>query len=314
MITVLIATRNGANTLPATLDAYCRLKAQDYAWKMVVVDNASTDATPAILETYARRLPLRSIRTEKRGKNVALNLALDELEDCALVVFSDDDIVPEPDWLNAIVGAAAQHPEFDVFGGRIVPVWPDSTPDWIFRLVDLGTVYAFTPPDLGSGPVAATKVWGGNMAIRSHVFAAGYRFDETVGPNRGQYVMGSEVEFTRRLERTGHRAWFIEDAVVGHIIRENQIRRDWIIQRAFRLGRYRFRCECAQLGSGVKLFRGAPRWTYRLLIAGIARYLKAKLLGDQDGQFKAGWDIALLRGYMYEAAQSGERSSSERPA
>ena len=70
MITVLIATCNGASTLPTTLDSYGRLNGGDYAWNMLVVDNASTDATPAILESYAQRLPLRSIRTEKRGKNV----------------------------------------------------------------------------------------------------------------------------------------------------------------------------------------------------------------------------------------------------
>ena len=314
MITVLIATFNGANTLPRTLDAYCRLTGGDYAWSVVVVDNASTDATPAILESYAQRLPLRSIRTEERGKNVALNLGIEALGDATLVVLSDDDIVPEPNWLNAMVRTAAEHPEFDIFGGPIVPLWPDSTPEWIFRVVDLGLVYAFTSPDLRSGPVAANKVWGANMAIRRHVFSAGYRFNESVGPNRGQYVMGSEVEFTRRLERNGHRAWFCEDAVVGHIIRENQVTQEWIIERAYRFGRYMFRHERPGLGSEAKLFRGAPRWKYRLLFAGVGRYLKAQLLGDRDGQFAAGWDISVLRGYLYEAAHHPGPSADKSPA
>lgn len=41
MITVLIATFNGANTLPRTLDAFRRLNGGDHAWSAVVVDNAS---------------------------------------------------------------------------------------------------------------------------------------------------------------------------------------------------------------------------------------------------------------------------------
>jgi len=313
MITVLIATCNGASTLPTTLDSYGRLNGGDYAWNMLVVDNASTDATPAILQSYAQRLPLRPIRTERRGKNVALNLGIETLGDGTLVVLSDDDIVPEPNWLNAMVRAAAEHPEFDIFGGRIVPLWPDSPPEWIFRMVDLGAVYAFTSPDLRSGPVAANKVWGANMAIRRHLFSAGFRFDESVGPNRGQYAMGSEVELTRRLERNGHRAWFCEDAVVGHIIRENQLSRDWIIQRAYRFGRFRFLQECTGFGRDTKMFRGAPRWKYRLLADAMGRYARASLRRNRDRQFEARWDIAYLKGYLYEAAHRSRTSAAESP-
>lgn len=314
MITVLIATCNGESTLPTTLEAFCRLKSETCPWRLIVIDNASSDSTPDILRSYVQRLPLRSIRTERRGKNVALNIGVEELRDEALVVFTDDDVVPEPNWLDAMVCAARDHPDFDIFGGRIVPLWPDSTPKWIFRLVDLGVVYAFTSPDLRSGPVSANKVWGPNMAVRRGLFSAGYRFDESVGPNRGQYVMGSEVEFTRRLERDGHRAWFCEDAVVGHIIRESQLQRDWIIQRAFRFGRFRFREECMGFGRNAKLFRGAPRWKYRLLLSGAGRYVKALLSGDRDRQFEASWDVAFLRGYLHEAAQRPRPPAPGSPA
>ena len=309
MVTVLIATCNGASTLPRALDAYCVLERGNYDWNVVVVDNASTDATPAVLDSYAQRLPLRSIRTEKRGKNLALNIGIESIGESTLVVFSDDDIVPDPNWLNAIVGAAAEHPEYDIFGGRIVPIWPSTPPDWILRLVDLGVVYAFTPPNQKTGQVGAKQVWGANMAVRSHVLSAGHRFNESIGPNRGQYSMGSEVEFTCRLERNGHRSWFSEAAVVGHIIRESQLTRDWIIGRAFRFGRDMFRQESERFGREVKLFRGAPRWKYRLLLSGAGRYLKARLAGNRDEQFEASWDISFLRGYLYEAAQQGAASS-----
>jgi glycosyltransferase involved in cell wall biosynthesis len=49
MISVLIATRNGARTLPAALERLRALRPAPVPHRVVIVDNASTDATPAIL-------------------------------------------------------------------------------------------------------------------------------------------------------------------------------------------------------------------------------------------------------------------------
>ena len=108
MLTVLLATHNGAGTLPRVLEAYQRLTPPMGGWRVVLVDNASTDDTPAILKDFASRLPLLALRTERRGKNVALNLGLEHV-DGDLVVLTDDDAVPEAEWLVALSQAAARH-------------------------------------------------------------------------------------------------------------------------------------------------------------------------------------------------------------
>ena len=48
MLTVLIATRNGAATLPRVLASYTQLEPPTGGWKLVVVDNGSTDGTAAL--------------------------------------------------------------------------------------------------------------------------------------------------------------------------------------------------------------------------------------------------------------------------
>ena len=77
MLTVLIATRDGAPTLPRVLDAYCRLLAPEGGWRLLIVDNGSVDGTAALLDGYTRRLPLRRLHEPRPGKNVALNHALE---------------------------------------------------------------------------------------------------------------------------------------------------------------------------------------------------------------------------------------------
>lgn len=302
-LTVLIATFNGAGTLERTLPAFERLVPPPGGWRMVVIDNASTDATPEVLARFADRLPLTVKRIEQQGKNLALNAGL-ELVVGDLVVFSDDDTIPDPQWLVALRSAADEQPAFDVFGGTIQPVWPSPPPAWVLSEVNLGATFAITPPDTASGPIPAAQVWGPNMAVRRRVFDAGHRFDASVGPAQGQYIMGSEVEFTCRVERAGHPAWFTDQAMVGHIIRPAQMQPAWIIRRAYRLGRHMFHQERDRLGADVPRLMGAPRWKFRQLAQQVLQGLAARLRGDFEALFRARWEASLLRGYLYEARRN----------
>jgi len=304
VISVLLATHNGAGTLGRVLDAYAELLTDDIRWHMVVVDNASTDATAILLEQYARRLPLLPLRTERRGKNVALNLGL---EHCRgdLVVLTDDDAVPAKEWLRSWMATSTSQPLFDVFAGRIDPLWPDGgCPEWIPRLIDMGAVFAITPERMSEGPVDAVWVWGPNMAVRRSVFDAGFRFDESVGPAAGQYRMGSETELTVRLQRAGHRAWYAPDIRVGHIIRPEQLDQRWIMRRAYRVGRQTFQAvrHAVQSGAQGPTFRGAPRTVWRLLLKEYLRLSRARILLDFDAGIRAEWQISHLLGYLHEAA------------
>jgi hypothetical protein len=307
-MTVLMATHNGQRTLPPVLDAYLRLQPVLGGYHLVVADNASTDETPRILARYADRLPLKVVPAPERGKNKALNKAL-ACREGALVVLTDDDAVPQPDWLVQLQRAAEAQPQHAVFGGAIAPVWPGACPEWIPRLVNMGATFAVTPAGARSGPVPAAQVWGPNMAIRREAFDAGHRFDESIGPSAGQYVMGSEVEFTCRLEKAGYRAWFCAEAQVGHLIRENQLDPEWIIQRAFRLGRHMCHQELAQIPPGMATWRGAPRWRYGQLVRQKVRSLWGHARRDFDTSFLADWELSFLRGYLSEAARlQGERA------
>ncbi|MFC3379122.1 glycosyltransferase [Rugamonas sp. CCM 8940] len=302
-MTVLIASHNGAATLPAVLDAYCRLTAPPGGWSLLLIDNDSDDATAALAAAYAARLPLRVLREGRRGKNAALNTGLAAaLADGAgsdpngLLVFSDDDAAPAPDWLLRLSEAAAAQPGFAVFGGAIVADWGAAPPDWVLRQVPLGLTYGLTAPELAEGPVFPGLVWGANMAVRRAVFEAGHRFDEGIGPNGASYAMGSETELTRRLHAAGQRSWFCPAAVVAHHIRPAQLRVDDILRRAWRFGRGKLR----QDPPGVfPQLLGVPRWMYKRALLEALGWLRAG--ADTERRFRHRWELAFLRGYMREA-------------
>src|SRR5882724_9338189 len=114
MLTVLIATRNGVRTLPRVLEAYTCLQPPTGGWKLVVIDNGSTDQTRDIVLSFLDRLPLEYLFEERSGKNIALNTGLAKLEG-DLAVFTDDDAIPSPDWLVSYRAAADTHTACSLF-------------------------------------------------------------------------------------------------------------------------------------------------------------------------------------------------------
>lgn len=310
MIAVVLASRDGAGTLPAMLPRLLRLRAPPGGHRIIVVDNGSTDATPRLLReaAAASAVPFAVLDEPRPGKNRALNRALPLAAEARLVVFTDDDVLPEPDWLERLSAAAAARPEADLFGGAIRPHWPGAMPRWIVGYgVPLGVVYSATDPGRAAGPIDVDLVWGPNMAIRGTVLRAGHRFDEQVGPNAASalYGMGSETEFNTRLQRAGHRAFFVPDAVVGHIVRAEQLDERWILGRAFRhgLGFFRYHPRPA---------RGRLPWVAGLpprLVADLAAHSVAaavlRPLPPGRLRFQTLWQTAWLHGaaqYLRSAA------------
>lgn len=300
-----MATYDGVATLPTVLEAYCRLEPPDQPWQLLIVDNGSTDGTAELIARYAGRLPLRCLREPRRGKNVALNLALETVLTAAggpapddLLVFTDDDATPARDWLRQWEACALAHPDYAVFGGAIVPDWATRPPEWLVRLAPTGLTFGLTAPSLADGPVFPGLVWGANMAVRRAAFDAGFRFDTSVGPNGQAYAMGSETELTRRLALAGYRCWHCAGARVAHHIRAHQVRTRYVLKKAWRFGRGKYRQD--RPGMFPELL-GLPRWMLSRYAVECARLLRDALRRDRDGMFRRRWELAYLQGYFHEA-------------
>ncbi len=301
MLTVLIATRNRARTLPAVLESYCQLNEPRGGWKLLLVDNGSTDGTQDVVRSFAHRLPVAFARNHRVGKNAALNTGLRFVEG-DLIVFSDDDAFPRRDWLVRLREAADSRPEFDMFGGVVEPRWQCQPPKWLIDAVPRGSTYTLSEPYLREGPVDAGRLFGPNMAIRSRVFDAGRRFHLSIGPETGRwYAMGSETEFVLRLQQDGGAAWWVESAIVEHYVRREQLRALWLLGRAIRAGRGLRRMP-RLLGTA------SPGPDYPSMARSLVRLGRwsaqaplTMLACDRKRMMKAWWTLSSVAGYTLEA-------------
>lgn len=259
-----MATWNGAGWIAQCLDSFCAMETPVGGYKLVIIDNASTDGTVDIVRTYMDRLPITLLFQPKPGKNRALNLGLEHIEG-DLLVFTDDDVIVTPDWLVQWRRAADQFPESDIYSGSIKPHWRKPPPEWLLEIINVAMVYGLTGERHQAGPVGTSLIFGANMMIRTSYFADGRRFDETIGPNGTEtFAMGGETDFTDLSDAQKTRCWFVSQPTVYHIIRETQIDPEWVAGRYIRSGHGGGRY-AEKNYDGPKLF-GVPRYLFRSLL------------------------------------------------
>jgi len=222
-VTVVICTRNRALQLASVLDSACQLVIPaGLVWEFVVVDNGSTDDTSSVVARYADRLPIRCVREDTPGLSNARNCGVTEAKG-NYICWTDDDVVIDPGWLAAYVEAFKQYPEAAVFGGRIVPLLQQPTPDWFEKAKDdWPLVCLLAQRDFGDKAVALTfeggKVpWGANFAIRT-LEQRRHQYNPELGVSPMHKRVGEETDVIYRIFKEGGIGWWVPASKVTHII------------------------------------------------------------------------------------------------
>jgi len=238
-ISVIIATYNRAEMLRGALESIAHLDCEGLSFEIIVVDNNSTDHTREVIESFMKRLPINYLFEERLGKSRALNKALNEVPLGRIVVFTDDDVVVEKNWLSAIVESCKRWPDYSVFGGRILPIWPnDEIPSWaISKWIQ---IRGFNRHDLGDSDCQYKENWkpnGANFWARKDIFRGGRCFNEAIGPRGRGGTLLDDVDFYSKLTDDGYEFVYSPGATVGHHVRTDMLTPAGVRRRASLMGR-----------------------------------------------------------------------------
>ena len=271
-------------------------------WKLLAVDNGSTDSTADILQSYEKRLPVTVLKEPVSGKNRGINRAL-ELAEGDLYIFIDDDVIVNEDWLLQWRATADTHPDYRLFAGLTKLHWPHEPPSWDLRVEHYSIIFG-TNEHMREGPCDPTLMFGTNMAIRASVFADGTRFSTSIGPDGSKlYAMGSETELAMRLKGMGYTTcWFAHSAQVEHIIRPEQMDMLYMIKRGYRFGR------------GQGLLRGKHHYLAPELLRrkNLLRWLAYPILMsfyDDKEAWARQWEWAVDQGFDDGIREANRQSS-----
>ncbi len=234
---VVVCTLNRSEALKRCLRA---LEAQTVApeqVEIVVVDNGSTDETPTVIKGFRRyaRYPMRWCVEERIGVTHARNRGVAEARH-EIVVFLDDDALPEPHWLAAHI-EAFDSTRADCVGGRITLTWEAPRPRWLHSSLDafLGRI------DLGEQRRPFVFPWyypgAANLAFRRSVFDRIGLFDPALGFRAGGVVGAEETDLCYRLEQAGGRLVYEPRARVTHPAPAAKLTRRYFRRRGYSAGR-----------------------------------------------------------------------------
>lgn len=241
---------------------------------ILVVDN---DAGASAREVAAR-YGVRYVVEAQPGIAAVRNRSLAETEDADLLVFIDDDEVPEPGWLGALLDT------YDMFrpaavAGRVITRFPDPIEPWV------RASGAFIRPVRRDGQTMTEAATNNLLLDLPQIRSLGLAFDERFG-----LTGGSDSMFTRQLTRRGGTIRWAQDAVVIEQEDPGRFTRPWVLMRTFRFGNASARVAVAAAESPIA--RAAAR------AAAIARGL-ARVIGGA-----LGWVVGALSASFPRRARS----------
>ena len=123
-ISVVIPAYNGQETIADCLRAIFAAEYPRELLEVIVVDDGSSDATPAILEKLKREgFPVSVIRQENRGAAGSRDRGIKAATGDIIFIISQDTFA-ERDWFASVVTEVARDPKLGIVQGRIALTEP----------------------------------------------------------------------------------------------------------------------------------------------------------------------------------------------
>jgi GT2 family glycosyltransferase len=210
---IIIPVYNHAALTRQCLDAVLACRSERVAQEIVVVDDGSTDGTAELLASYGSALEVVTHRQNAgfaRSCNDGAARATGEG-----LVFLNNDTIPQPGWLTALVDHARSHPEAVAVGSKLL--FPDQTIQHAGVVIcqdgDPRHLYAGFPAD----HPAVNKARPFQVVTAACVLIRRRAFEEAGGFDPAFRNGFEDVDLCLRLGKEGHEIHYCPKSVLQHL-------------------------------------------------------------------------------------------------
>lgn len=222
-VSVIVPVYNDPEGIETTLESLTNQEYPNDDHEILVVDNGSTDETPAVIKSFDQEYrPVVALsETETQGSYAARNRGIERASG-QILAFVDADMWVEDDWLESI-DRVTNREAYDYFGCdvKIVPVNQPPTLAEKYNMMT-GFPVAEYVEENHFAPTCC-------LVVQKDVIEAVGTFDERL-------ISGGDKEFGRRVNRNGFSQGFIFDVTMYHPARDSF---SALRKKAFRVGRGR---------------------------------------------------------------------------
>jgi len=281
--TVIVPSRGRPDLLADTVESI--LGGDELPAEIVVVDQsparnervAQAASAPGSIVRYAHRPDLVGVST---ARNEASRIARERV-----LVFTDDDVFVERDWLRVVVETVLADPEVLV-SGRVLAVEGDRADGFAPSCIESDE------PRLYEGRVWDDVLFSNNMAFAREVYDALGPFDERLGVG-APYRSATDNDYCYRALEAGYRIRYLPEAIVHH--------------RAFRpMTEYPKVMWNYGIGQGATLAKHADlqdRYTLHRLAESVSRRLRLAVAMRSENRSLARGEGAYALGLVYGGAR-----------
>ncbi len=309
-VSVVIATFDRVRLLQDSLGALASQEVpRSLEWEIVVVDNNSSDATAQVVAGFSTTtsIPVRYVFEARQGLSHARNRGIQEARG-SILAFSDDDVIPAPDWVARVAATIARW-NADGVGGRILPRWETPPPPWLienWRLLRRLSIMDFEGSGLLALPLKRQpQVWGANMAFRRELLERVGGFDPRRGMIGRRLFRGEESDLIDRALALGSRIAYDGALTVYHRIGSDRMQKDYFRRLAFDSAEGDAR---ATAFAGGLTLRGAPLSAYPRAFVAFWKWAALRVLrrpGTFDQELRWLESKGALTGYWRVRSGNG---------
>jgi glycosyltransferase involved in cell wall biosynthesis len=237
---IIIPTYNRPERLAACLHALVQLQYPKELFEVIVVDDGSSSSLEPVINPFQEQIKITLISQSNAGPAIARNKGAATATN-QFLVFTDDDCLPTPDWLQVLATCFATVPTA-LIGGRTVNLLADNLYSAASQLL-IDYLYSY----YNAEPGQARFFTSNNFALAKSCFEQIGGFNTTF-----PLAAGEDREFCHRWLSHAGPMIYAPEAVVYHA---HQLTLRSFCRQQFNYGRgaFRFRQVCAERGGQSRL-------------------------------------------------------------
>jgi glucosyl-dolichyl phosphate glucuronosyltransferase len=295
-VSVVLPTYNRSDALRSALEKLLVQNVRGIEYEIVVVDNNSTDNTREMIASFEAKEPrLRYVFERRQGVSYARNAGIHAARS-NLLVFCDDDVEVQPQWIQQNYDAALRYPEAAYIGARILPVWNASPPAWT-----QWSMAPFAVSDHGVEPMTVSPknqqcLITASLAVPRSTFERAGLFDVETQKVKKSPCSTEDYEWERKVWAHGGYGMYVPDIVCYTPIPKDRIRKSYHRRWHICHGKLNAISRSSEYES-ARSFLGVALFAYRLGIQAACDRIRYAFRSDGKA-FYAETQMCFLFGFM----------------
>lgn len=205
--------------------------------EVLVIDNASTDHTVDVARNSSGPFPVRVVREERLGLNHGRNRAIVESAH-EFLVYLDDDMEVQPEWLASAHAALASHAA-DALCGPVEPRFERPPPSWMTQRLIESVTSAYSKKGESVhllDRTVAHELPGCNFGVKKELAVRLGGFHPSLDRSGAGMLAGGDTEFGRRITQSGGRVLYVPGCRISHLVSRHKTSFRGLARRWYGLG------------------------------------------------------------------------------